>query len=276
MNYRGKLHVRILRYVLVALVLVVTLTPIYVVVSNSFRPTLEMKQMPPELIFEPTLVHLQRLIERDSFFKYFRNSVVISVSVTVLTVMLGSLSAYGLKLFQSRIGERLSNLLLVGKLVPSITILVPFYVMLNRIHLTGTYVGPILAHSAMTIPFVTWLMESFIRGLPNELLESAYSEGATRLTTFRKIVFPMLSPAIASAAVLVLRFSWNELIFSLQLTSLDTYPLTVGIARYVGAISVDWGKSSTAATMAMVPLIAVGFFMQRYLVTGLTVGAVKN
>ncbi len=276
MDYRGKLHVRILRFVILAIVLVVTLTPIYIVVSNSFRPTLEMKQMPPRLIFEPTLIHLQRLIERDNFLRYFRNTLVISVSVTVSTIILGSLSAYGLKLFQSRIGERLTNVLLLGKLVPSITILIPFYVMLNRIHLTGTYVGPILAHTAITLPFVTWLMESFVRGLPHELLESANIDGATRLLTFRKIVFPLLTPAIASALVLVMRFSWNELMFSLQLTNINTYPLTVGIARYVGAISVDWGKSSMAATIAMVPLIAIGFFMQKYLVTGLTAGAVKN
>ncbi|TVQ24424.1 MAG: carbohydrate ABC transporter permease [Spirochaetaceae bacterium] len=276
MDYRAKLHVRILRFVILGIVLVVILTPIYIVVSNSFRPTLEMKQMPPQLIFEPTLIHLQRLIERDNFLRYFRNTLVISISVTFSTIVLGSLSAYGLKLFQSRIGERLTNVLLLGKLVPSITILIPLYVMLNRIHLTGTFVGPILAHTAITLPFVTWLMESFVRGLPHELLESANIDGATRLLTFRKIVFPLLTPAIASALVLVMRFSWNELMFSLQLTSINTYPLTVGIARYVGAISVDWGKSSMAATIAMVPLIVIGFFMQKYLVTGLTAGAVKS
>jgi multiple sugar transport system permease protein len=86
----------------------------------------------------------------------------------------------------------------------------------------------------------------------------------------------MLTPAIASAVVLIMQFSWNELLFSLQLTNIDTYPLTVGIARYVGAISVDWGKSSAAASMAMVPIIVVGFLMQRYLVSGLTAGAVKG
>lgn len=96
------------------------------------------------------------------------------------------------------------------------------------------------------------------------------------MRTFYTVVFPMLAPAIASAVVLVMQFSWNELMFSLQLTNIKTYPLTVGIARYVGAVSVDWGKSSVAATIAMVPIITIGFLMQRYLVSGMTAGAVKS
>lgn len=273
---RRRWYLRTIDYLIIAVLLVLTLTQVYMVVSNSFRETLAIKQMPPELLFKPTLVHYQRLIERDNFLKYFVNSIIISVSVTITTIGLGTLAAYGLKLFVSRFGERLSNVLLLGKLVPSITILIPLFVMLNRVRLTGTYFGPILAHSAMGLPFVTWLMASFVRDIPREILESARVEGATRMRTFYTVVFPMLAPAIASAVVLVMQFSWNELMFSLQLTNIKTYPLTVGIARYVGAVSVDWGKSSVAATIAMVPIITIGFLMQRYLVSGMTAGAVKS
>jgi len=253
-----------------------SLAPVYIVVSNSFRRTLDMKKMPPELFFKPLLIHFQRLFEFDDFMKYFVNSIVITTSVTIITIALGTLAAYGMKLFKSRMGERLSNFLLVGKLVPAITILIPLYVILNRIHLTGTYLGPILAHAAMGLPFITWLMTSFVWDIPNEVMESACIEGCTRMQTFGHIIFPMLTPALASAAILIMQSSWNELLFSLQLTNINTYPLTVGIARYVGAISVDWGKSSAAATMSMAPIIAAGFFMQKYLVRGMTAGAVKG
>ena len=276
MMHRSRWYFRGLTYLIVAIFLILTLVPVYVVTSNSFRETLDIKKMPPELIFKPTLVHYQRVIQRDNFLRYFRNSVVISVSVTITTIGLGTLSAYGLKLFVSRLGERLSNLLLLGKLVPSITILIPLFVMLNRVRLTGTYFGPILAHTAMGLPFVTWLMASFVRDIPREILESACVEGATRMQTFYKVIFPMLTPAIASAVVLVMQHSWNELMFSIQLTNIYTYPLTAGIARYVQEVSVDWGKSSVAATIAMVPIIAIGFLAQRYLVTGMTAGAVKS
>jgi multiple sugar transport system permease protein len=96
------------------------------------------------------------------------------------------------------------------------------------------------------------------------------------MKAFRQIIFPMLTPAIASATILIMQFSWNELLFALQLTNIDTYPLTVGIARYVGAISVDWGKSSAAAVITIMPIIIVGFFMQKYIVSGMTAGAVKG
>ena len=253
-----------------------TVTPVYIIVSNAFRKTLDIKKMPPDLIFKPIFTHFERLFALDNFLNYFVNSIIISVSVTFVTIAFGTLAAYGLKLCKSRVGERLSNLLLVGKLVPAITVLLPMYIIMNRLRLTGTYFGPILAHAAMGLPFVTWIMTCFVRDIPAELLESATVVGCSRMKAFRHIIFPMLTPAIASAVILIMQFSWNELLFSLQLTNIDTYPLTVGIARYVGAISVDWGKSSAAAAITITPIIIVGFFMQKYLVTGMTAGAVKG
>ncbi len=267
---------RILRMLAVIVMIGWITAPIYIVVSNAFRRTLDIKKMPPDLLFKPVLIHFERLLALDHFYRYFLNSVVIAGLTTIVAIGFGTLAAYGLKLFRSRIGERLSNLLLLGKLVPAITVLLPLFTILNRLSLTGTYLGPVIAHSAMGLPFVTWIMACFVRDLPNELLESATIDGCSRMGTFFRIVFPMLKPAIASAAILIMQFSWNELLFSLQLTRLDTYPLTVGIARYVGAVSVDWGKSSAAATIALVPIIVAGFILQKYLVTGMTAGAVKG
>lgn len=273
---KDKLYIRLFRYFLLLILLIITITPVYIIISNSFRPTLQIKEMPPKLFFDPTAVHFQRLIKYDNFINYFKNSIIISVTVTILTIILGVMAAYGLKICKSRIGQRLSNFMLLGKLVPAVTILIPFFIMMNRVRLTGTFVGPIVAHSALTLPFIIWLMVGFVRDIPEEIIESARVEGASRMMTLRKVVFPMLAPAIASAVVLEMQFSWNELMFSLQLTNIKTYPLTVGIARYVGAISVDWGKSSVAATITMVPIILIGFIMQRYLVSGMTAGAVKS
>jgi multiple sugar transport system permease protein len=166
--------------------------------------------------------------------------------------------------------------MLLGKLVPAITILIPLYVMLNRIRLTGTYFGPILAHAATTLPFTTWLIASFIRNIPEELFEMSIVLGYTRLQTLFLVVYPLITPALVSAAMLVMQFSWNELLYSLQLTNMHTYTLTVGIARYAGAVSVEWGKCSAAATITLIPIVVAGFFMQKYLVTGLTAGAVKG
>jgi multiple sugar transport system permease protein len=232
--------------------------------------------MPPKIFFDPMLDHYKRLLSLDRFGVYFRNSVVISVSVTCLTIFLGSLAAYGLKISRSKIGQKISNVLLIGKMVPSITILIPLFIMMNRVRLTGTYLAPILTLSSLQLPFVTWLMAGFIADIPNELIESASIMGCSRLKIFGRIVFPLLKPAVASGIILVMQDSWNELLFSLQLTNINTYPLTVGIARYVGAVSVDWGKCSAAAAITMTPIIVIGFFMQKYLVSGMTSGAIKG
>lgn len=276
MVVKSKWHFVLLRNAVLAIFMFWTLMPVYIVVSNAFRKTLDIGVMPPALIFKPILTHFERLVSLDNFARYFMNSTIISVSVILITIGFGTLAAYGMKLFRSRLGLRLSNLLLLGKLVPAIAILIPLYIMLNRVRLTGTYFGPILAHSATGLPFITWLMTGFIRDIPAEILESATIEGCSRMKAFRRIIFPMIKPAVASATILTMQASWNELMFSLQLTNIDTYPLTVGIARYVGAISVDWGKCSAAATMAIVPIVIVGFFMQKYLVAGMTAGAVKG
>jgi multiple sugar transport system permease protein len=253
-----------------------TIVPVYIVISNSFRPTIEIKQMPPKLIFKPIFIHYERILTLDRFGVYFKNSVIISVSTTLLTILFGSMAAYGLKIFRSRIGRNISHVLLLGKMVPSITILIPLFMLMNRLHLTGTYIAPIFTLSCLSLPFVTWLMTGFIADIPNELIESASIVGCSRIKIFARIIVPLLKPAIASAVILVMQSSWNELIFSLQLTNLNTYPLTVGIARYVGAVSVDWGKCSAAATITMAPIIIIGFFMQKYLVSGMTSGAVKG
>lgn len=276
MHYKRNWRVKLLMAAATAVALLWTLVPMYIVVSNSVRKTLEIKQMPPKLLFMPTWTHFQKVLTLDNFSKYFFNSVIIAASVIVLTILAGALAAYGLKICKSRVGQRISNVLLLGKMVPTITIMIPLFIMFNRAHLTGTYVAPILAHCSLSLPFVAWLMANFMQDIPNELLEAASVMGCSRLRAFPVIVLPLLKPAIASATILVMQSSWNELLFSLTLTNIKTYPLTVGVAKYVGALSVDWGKCSAAATLTVVPIVIVGFFMQKYLVSGMTAGAVKG
>jgi len=253
-----------------------TVIPVFLIISNSFKPTLLIKSNPPVLFFKVTLQHYIKVLGDGEFIGYFKNSLIIAVMTTVISVIGGAMGAYGLILTRSRWVRAISNFMLLGKLVPAIAILIPLYSILKGVNLNGTYVGPILAHSSSNLPFVVWLMLSFMSDISRELFESSYLDGATRMQTFWKIVFPMLLPATGSAVILSMQYSWNELVYSLQLTSMDSYTLPVGIGRFVGSVSVDWGKSSAAATITMVPIILVGFMMQKYLVTGLTAGAVKE
>ncbi len=276
MNVKTKWYNRILQRLMVLAFLLIAIVPVYIVVSNAFRRTLDIKRMPPKLIFEPILTHFERVLSVDNFAQYFLNSLIIASCTTFLVILMGTLAAYGLRLFKSRIGIRFSNIMMLGKLVPSITIMIPLYIMFNCLQWTGHFISPILAHAAISVPFVTWLMRGFIEDIPAEMFESATELGCSRMKTFFLIILPMLAPAVASAVILSMQSSWNELLFSLTLTNIKTYPLTVAVARFTGAMSVDWGKCSAAATITLTPIVILGFFMQRYLVTGMTAGAVKG
>lgn len=267
---------RILMYGILVVFFLWTVIPIYLIVTNSFKPTLDIKAVPPKLFFSPTLNHYRKAFLNGEFATYFINSLMVASLTTAISVMFGALGAYGLLIAKSRWVTAASNFLLLGKLVPAITILIPFYLILSFVGVNGTYVGPVLAHSSVNLPFVIWLMLGFMKDIPRELFESSVIDGSKRMQTFWKIIFPMLSPAIGSAVILSMQFSWNELVFALQLTSMDSYTLPVGIGKFVGAVSVDWGKSSAAASITMVPIIVIGFLMQKYLVSGLTAGAVKG
>ena len=253
-----------------------TVLPILLVVTNSFKTPLDIKAVPPIIWFRPTVTHYIKVLFSGSFLAYFKNSFIIAASTTIISVMGGAMGAYGLLISESRWSRNASNVMLLGKMVPAITILIPFYMILNTFNLGGGYVGPILAHSSTNLPFVVWLMYSFMQDIPRSVFEAASIDGATRMKTFWRVLMPLLKPAIGSAVILSMQYSWNELVFALQLTSMDSYTLPVGIGKYVGAVAVDWGKSSAAATITMVPIIIVGFAMQRQLVAGMTSGAVKN
>jgi multiple sugar transport system permease protein len=253
-----------------------TVVPIALVVSNSFKSQMDIFSVPPTVLFQPTLDNYIRAITSGDFGRYFWNSFCIGAISSILSVGLGALTAYSLVSLKPRYASLIADMFLVGKLVPAIAMLLPLFALLNLTRLLGTYVGPVLAHTAVNLPFVIWLIMGFIRDVPKDLEAAAKADGCTPMQTFWFIIVPVIAPGLAAAAILSLQFSWNELIFSLQLTNIDTYTLPVGISKFVGSISVDWGKSSAAASLTMVPMILFGFVVQKYLARGTIGGAVKG
>lgn len=253
-----------------------TAIPIWMVVMTSFKRQKDIFTVPVKWAFQPTLTNYSKAFDNGDFSHYFLNSTMVAVVSSVLSVALGTLAAYGLTSFRMKRSRFITNFFMVGKLVPAVTMLLPMFVLISKAHLLGTYVGPVLAHTAVNLPFIVWLAISFLKDVPQELEQSALIDGCTRMQAFRKIVLPIILPGVTAAIILSMQYSWNELMFSLQLTDMDTYTLPVGLSKFVGSVSVDWGKSSAAATVTMVPIIVVGFFIQKYLAEGTTGGAVKG
>ena len=252
--------VNLLKVIALTLFLVWTIGPILLVILTSLKNQKDIFTVPPMFIFRPTLDNYARALGAGDFARYFVNSAFVALVSSLLSVGLGTFCAYALVSLRVRFGSLIAQLFLLGKLVPAITMLLPLFALLNMIGLLGTFVGPILAHTAINLPFVIWLIMGFIRDLPEDLEAAALVDGCTAMQVFWKIVVPLVLPGLAASLILSAQFSWNELVFALQLTNLDTYTLPVGISKFVGSISVDWGKSSAAATLTMVPMIVIGFF----------------
>ncbi|HEY4168695.1 MAG TPA: carbohydrate ABC transporter permease, partial [Reyranella sp.] len=253
-----------------------TIVPIALVVLNSFKRAKDIFTSAPTLIFNPVLDNYVNAFTKANFGSYYLNSLIVGIVSTVLVIVIGTFAAYALTSFKLPGANTIAGAFLVGKLVPTVSMLLPLFVIINGIGLRGTLGGPIIAHTALNLPFVVWLMMGFVRDVPRDLLQAAMIDGCSRMQAFWKVLFPVILPGIAAAFVLSMQYSWNELMFSLQLTTLGTYTLPVGIAGFVGSISVDWGLSSAAATATMVPLIILGFFVQRHIAAGTTGGAVKG
>jgi multiple sugar transport system permease protein len=275
MKYR-KIGTFILKYAILAIATFIALLPVWMVITNSFKKPLDISVAPPKIFFSPVLSHYKTIFGSGGFGNYFRNSIIITGSCTAIVLIFSAMAAYGFLIGRSAFFHRITSVLLLSKMVMPITVLIPLYIMLNFIGLVGSYAGPVLAHAAVNSPFVIWMLLGFMRELPKELFDAARIDGCSRLGVFWRILFPLLAPAIGAAIILTAQWSWNELLFAIQLTKVQSYTLTVSIAKFVGAVSVDWGKSSAAASVTMVPVIILGFLMQKYLVRGLTAGAVKG
>ena len=273
---KGAIWGRLATGIILALFFLWSIIPVFIIVTNSFKGNLDITRIPPVFFFSPSIRHYREALTVGDFGLYFRNSMIVACSTTLISVLCGAMAAYGLLLMKSRFGHNASNFMLIGKLVPAIIILIPFYSILVSAGLNRTFIGPILAHCSINLPFVAWLMLGFMKVIPKEMLESAMIDGSTRMQTFRMILMPMLLPAVGSSLILSMQYSWNELLFSLQLTTMNSYTLPVGIGKFVGGLTVNWGRCSAAATMTMIPIIILGFLMQKYLVTGLTAGSVKE
>ena len=253
-----------------------TIVPIALVVLNSFKRAKDIFTTTPRLWFTPTLENYVNALTKANFGLYYLNSIMVAFVSTAIVILIGTFAAYALTSFRLRAANSIANGFFLGKLVPVISMLLPLFVMINAVGLRGTLAGPIIAHVALNLPFVVWLTMGFLRDVPPELPQAAMIDGCTRMQTFWKVLVPVILPGIAAAAILGMQYSWNELLFSLQLTTLDTYTVPVGIAGFVGSISVDWGLTSAAATAAMIPPIVLGFFVQKYIASGTIGGSVKG
>lgn len=263
-------------YIVVALFLVGVAVPILVVLVNSLKTPDAIFSRQPSLLFTPTLENYAKVFGQLDFARNLLNSGIVATGSTLLSLVLGVPFAYALARLPIRGREWWARMILFSRMVPAVALVVPMFVLFQQAHLTGSYAALILAHTSFNLPIVIWMMRSFFEDLPPELEEAALVDGSSRFGAFVRVALPLASPGMAATAVLCLLFSWNEFLFALVLSGSATKTVPIGVSSFIGTVSVDWGGSSAAAIVALVPIFILGLAAQRFLVRGLTFGGVKG
>ncbi len=253
------------------------LLPFFWMVSVSLKPATEPFAIPARLWPEnPTLANYVTAF-RPEFRTYFLNSLIVSGATVAITVTLGLLAAYSFARGTLVVLTALMGLVVVAQMFPHSAIIIPIYKMMRGAELLNTYWALIIAYVSVTLPVAIWMLRGFLIKLPVSLEEAAAIDGAGPLRVFFEIVVPLARPGIIATAVYVLIVTWQEFLFALSFTSTqDMRTLPVGLNDFIGQYGIRYGELMASSVMVSLPVIAVFFLLQRYLVAGLTAGAVKG
>jgi multiple sugar transport system permease protein len=270
----------ILKTGLVVLAVIVALAPVYWMITISLKSEGDQFASPPKwFAFTPTLQHYYEAFVMRSFAQYLITSAIVAIVSTACALVIGTLAAYALARFRLpyNLDRKLSLWILSTRMFPAIVTAVPLFLMMRDLRLLNTRASLIVVYTAFNLPFVVWMMRGFFAEVPRDLEEAALVDGDSRLGALVRVVLPLVTPGLAATAVFCLIVCWNEFLFALILTQTDAaMTLPVGIAGRVTQYEIKWGVMSAAGVVAMMPILIFALAAQRYLVRGLSMGAVKG
>lgn len=252
--------------------------PFLWMLSTALKPVNETFQVPPTLIpAEPTTGAFKDIWVIRPFGRYVVNSFVVASATTLVCVVIASLAAYAYARFSFRGKQPTLMMLLATQMVPYVMVAIPLFVMFSRLGILNTHLGLVLADTAIALPFSIFMLRSYFVVLPTELEEAAMIDGCTRLGAFLKVIVPLSVPGIFATAVYTFLLVWGEFLFAVTLTDQETArTVTVGLYTFVGQYMIQWNYLMAAITVVTIPVVVLFTWGQRYLVAGLTAGAVKE
>ncbi len=266
-----------LTYIALGIALFFALFPIVWTISMSFKTIGEYYSFPPVWIpRQPTLENYKYLLFTwTSGLKYLMNSTVVASLNTILILLISIPAAYAIARF--RIGQKnLSFWILSQRMLPPIAVVIPYFLLLRRLHLIDTYWGLVVVYLPFNVGFAVWLLIGFIQDFPQDIEDAARVDGCSRLKAIVKVVLPIIAPGVAVCAIFCFIFCWNEFMFALILTRETAKTVTAQLAAFQSPTKIMWGEISALVVLAIIPVFALALLVQRYLVRGLAMGAVKE
>jgi multiple sugar transport system permease protein len=249
------------------------LAPLLWMLLASFKTNVDIYDASKALFFRPTLDNYGKVLKQANYGQFIFNSFWVAFASTAVSLVLGVPAAYSMSRFSM---NRSALVVLMARVIPGVSLLVPWYYVFSNLHLVGGYTVLILSHMFVALPLVVYIMMGYFDSLPLELEEAAMVDGLTPIGAFRRITLPLSVPGIATAGILSFIFSWNNFMFALVLSGAQTKTLPVAIFNFVGYASIDWGGLMAAATVVTLPIMVIALFTQKYVVSGLTAGATKG
>lgn len=255
------------------LILAILLIPIYYMISSGFKTGAQMMDMKQFLFFKPTLSIYKKVLESYDILIPLRNSLIVSVTATSLACILGLPAAYAIARHNM---YRISSTILIIRIIPAISFLVPWYMILSKVRLVGTFFAVILANLLTLLPLIIWIVSPYFSSIPKELEEAAFIDGCTEAASFLYIMVPLAIPGILTAMILSFINSWNNFMFAYILGGSNVMTLPMMLQLFMGYDGIDLSGMMAAATIITGPVVLLSIVLQKYVVGGLTAGAVKG
>jgi multiple sugar transport system permease protein len=271
---RSKTGADIATYILLSLFSLAILLPILWILRLSFTTKFIAYKVPPVWFFKPIIDNYVSLFRDYGFGRFFFNSTAVAIGSTLIAVPLAFFASYAFNRF--RIGGRSLQFGILGlQMLPPIVLSIPIYVVMSTVNLLNTRVALILAYLSFNLPFIIWMLMGFMEGIPKDLEDAAIIDGATRLQTVIRIIFPLATPGVMAAGIYSFILCWNEFLFALMLTAEKSSTIPIALAAMQTERGVMLGTLAAAMSFAILPMIALSVAIQKYLVRGLTFGALK-
>lgn len=279
LRLKGNLRRRGSKAIVVSIVcflLCIYLLPFFWIVLSSFKPANLIISYPPVMFFHPTLEHFFSLHSRWNFYHKISNSLIIAGGTVTICVFLGMIAAYALSRYRIKGRDFLLIWILSFRFLPVVAILLPLFLLFKSLKLVDSYVGLMIANVVPNLPFSTWLLHGFFAEIPREIDDAAKIDGCGDMAILWRILFPMAAPAVAVTAIFIFLFSWNEFFIPLALSGTQTATVSLAFSGFRQHLWFDWGAMSAASLICLVPLWLVIQALQKHIIRGITLGAVKG